>query len=109
MKSYKLMIKATFSNAVHKLLTKSSVDPANLGGRPTPLKSLSEKEKAEILDQLVDLHRENSKILRNAIQKRRTKNKVERLRIKYGYYVKKAEKTRKHKETLDSIPLRKVK
>lgn len=97
------MIKATFSNAVHKLLSsKSNVDPAQLGGRPTPLKSLSDKQKAELFDQLVDLHKEHSGILRNAMQKHRFKNKVNRLRHERGYYEVKLEKALRHQQRMDA-------
>lgn len=80
MKDYKLMIKATFSNSVHKIIADPGDKKINYHKFQSDLKALSEKQKAAMFDSVLSEYFKVSNTLRAAMSKRRDKNKIEKLR-----------------------------
>lgn len=80
MANYKLIIKATFSNLVHRIIAKPGDKKINYHKLQADLKALPEKKKAELLDQILEQYFKSSNELRNGISKRRDVNRVKRLR-----------------------------
>jgi hypothetical protein len=80
MKDYKLMIKATFSNSVHKIIANPGDKKINYHKLQSDLKSLSKEQKAVMLDSVLTEYFKISNTLRAAMSKRRDKNRIEKLR-----------------------------
>lgn len=79
--NYKSMIKSAFSNKIHKLLNPENKKTNEIIYN---LKNLSEKEKLQKFDALVLEYQKSTIELRNAMNKRRDKNKVMKLREENG-------------------------
>lgn len=80
MVNYKLMIKAAFSNLVHRIIANPGEKKINYYKLQADLKALSEKEKAEMFDKVLVQYFKSSNELRNGMSKRRDKNRVIKLR-----------------------------
>jgi len=81
-------IKCKFSNGVHKML-----EP-NIGVKKSQrwrsnTKQLTDKEKVELFDKIINLHKECSEEISAALYKRREKKRVQAERAKRGYVPKK--------------------
>ena len=88
----KMMIKAKFSNQVHKIL-----EGDNLGKKRWDRRypQLSDKQKIELFDQIVVAHKENSNELTSFMFEQREKKRLEKARIANGYYEKRSNKKKK--------------
>jgi len=84
-------IKCKFSNMVHKML-----EP-NIGIKRTKRwshkpKNLTDKEKLELFEQIVTLHKEISEEYSSCLFKRREKRRIQKARLERGYVPKKKTK-----------------
>jgi hypothetical protein len=101
MKNSTLDIKATFNNAVHKLLNPNPIKNRDKWKQKEVI--LSDAEKIKLFDSIVALDKTTSNELGAFWYKRRTKNRVNKLRVERGYVAKKhtskAECLKKSEET----------
>lgn len=84
-------IKCRFSNQVHKLIDPFYGVKRSERWKTKPT-SLTDKEKVELFDKLVALHRETSEELSACFYKRREKKRLAIAREKSGYTAKKRAK-----------------
>lgn len=83
------MIKCAFSNAVHKLLEPNINIKKSQRWKFKDKYKLSNEEKLEIFDKVMNLHENSSYELNNYNNKKRTKKIVNKLREERGYKKKK--------------------
>lgn len=88
-----MMIKSKFSNQVHKLLEPNMDVKTRDRWRHGNKYKLTDNEKLEIFEKIVQLHKECSNELTNYQYDRREKNRVKKARIARGWKPK--EKTKK--------------
>lgn len=79
------MIKCAFSNAVHKLLEPNINIKKSQRWKFKDKYKLSNEEKLEIFDKVMNLHENSSYELNNYNSKKRTKKIVNKLREERGY------------------------
>lgn len=80
-----MMIKSKFSNQVHKLLEPNINIKRRDRWRHLKNYNLTDKEKLEIFDKILELHQESSKELTNYQYDRREKKRVHKARIERGW------------------------
>ncbi len=98
------MIKCTFNNAVHKLLNPNPVK--NSESWKVPKVELTDKQKIELFDKIVELDKLTSNELSWYWFKRRSKKRIEKARIERG--VKPKNKTTKGEWVVMKNELEKV-
>jgi len=81
------VIKCSFSNSVHKLL-EPNMDKKTYQ-RWKYKKELTEKEKIEIFDKIMELHKESSELLTSYQFEKREKRRIHKARVERGYEFKK--------------------
>lgn len=96
-------IKCRFSNQMNKLIDPFYGIKRSERWRSKP-KSLTDKEKLELFDKIVALHRESSEELSTCLYKRREKKRLAIAREKSGYTAKKRAKKVAHRK-LNSVPV----
>jgi hypothetical protein len=77
------VIKCSFSNSVHKLL-EPNMDKKTYQ-RWKYKKELTEKEKIEIFDKIMELHKESSELLTSYQFDKREKRRIHKARVERGY------------------------
>ena len=81
MKDYKVMIKATFSNDIHRRISQlGKTNRPNTAHLMYRYKNLSDKDKLALLEDMMKIYSKSSEILKSAMYKRRMKNRTARLR-----------------------------
>jgi hypothetical protein len=90
----KMMIKCRFSNEIHKLITPCyGIKPHTKESRECLMdykkNPLTDKQKAELFDKIMELDNKTSWELTHYITKKKIRNKVNKLRIENGYFEKK--------------------
>ena len=95
----KMMIKAKFSNEVHKIL-----EGENLGKKRWDRRypKLSDKQKIELFDKIEAAHKENSSELTSFLYEQRQQKRVEKGRIANGYYDKRQGKKKMSKSEYEA-------
>lgn len=94
-----MMIKSTFSNAVHKIL-EPNIDIKNSErwrGQYRERYKLTDKQKIELFDKINELHRLSSNELTAYQFDRREKKRIHKARVERGYFEKKSEKSDNNK------------
>jgi hypothetical protein len=89
-----MMIKCRFSNEIHKLITPCyGIKPhtkehqeCRINNKKNPL---TDKEKVELFDKIMELDNKTSWELTHFFTKRKLKNKVNKIRTENGYFEKK--------------------
>lgn len=92
-------IKGKFSNAVHKLL-EPNVDKKS-SQRWKFKKELSDKEKIEVFNKIIELHTNCSNELTSYQFERREKKRIHNARVERGYKFKKKTSKEEYEKTLE--------
>jgi hypothetical protein len=90
-----MIIKSTFSNAVHKIL-EPNIDikkSERWRGQHRERYQLTNKQKIELFDKIVSLHHKSSNELTSYQFDRREKKRIHKARVERGYFEKKSEKS----------------
>lgn len=94
-----MMIKSSFSNAVHKIL-EPNIDikkSERWRSKNNDKYKLTDKQKIELFDQIELLHRNSSNELTAYQFDRREKKRIHKARVERGYFEKKSEKITNNK------------
>lgn len=80
-----MMIKSKFSNQIHRLLEPNIEVKKRDRWRQQQKYNLTDKEKLELFDKIVELHKECSNELTNYQYDRREKKRVHKARVERGW------------------------
>lgn len=94
------MIKCRFSNDVHKLLEPNLNVKASERWKHRDKYKLSDDQKLEIFDKIIELHSQCSNEIQNYLHKKRKKRRVQKERIERGYVPKKKTKKEDYEKSL---------
>lgn len=92
-----MIIKSTFSNAVHKILEPNIDVKKSQRWRKSDKYKLTDKQKIELFDKIELLHRKSSEELTSYLFDRREKKRIHKARVERGYFEKKSEKDTNNK------------